>query len=115
MSLLALRVTLPPFRFWLFVDLASMDPVSMLLKGLAILACPAVILTVPESPFLALDPALILPVSTFPVSLVTLMLPPFLVLELELRSRVLMSPSASRAIAPPWVVRFVLTARLLAA
>jgi hypothetical protein len=61
--------------------------------------------------------ALILPVSTFPVSLVTVMLPPsaFLVLGLELSSRVVMSPLAFRAIAPPWVVRFVLTARLLAA
>jgi hypothetical protein len=64
---------------------------------------------------LALDPALILPVSTFPVSLVTVMLPPCGLLELELRSRVVMSPLAFRAIAPPWVVRFVLTAMLLAA
>ena len=80
----------------------------MLLEG-------AAILTFPVLPFLALDPALILPVSTFPVRLVTLMLPPEVVLELELSSRVLMSPLASRAIAPPWVVRSVLTARLLAA
>jgi hypothetical protein len=115
----------------------------MLLEGLAVLTSPAVILTVPESPFLPLDPALILRVSTFPVSLVTVMLPPFVVLELELRapvvmspfpltlvtvmlppfvvlelelrSRVLMSPLASRAIAPPFVVRFVLSAMLLAA
>jgi hypothetical protein len=87
----------------------------MLLEALSILTSPALILTSPESPFLALDPALILPVSTFPVSLVTVMLPPFVVLELELRSRVLMSALAFRAIAPPFVVRFVLTARLLAA
>jgi hypothetical protein len=65
MSLLALRVTVPPSPC---VDVASMDPVC-----------------------------------TFPVSLVTVMLPPsvFLVLELELRSRVLMSPLAFRSIAPP--------------
>ena len=87
----------------------------MLLEALSILTSPALILTSPESPFLALDPALILPVSTFPVSLVTVMLPPFVVLDLELRSRVLMSPLAFRSIAPPFVVRFVLTARLLAA
>ena len=82
MSLLALRVTAPPFPFLSSVDVASMDPVS-----------------------------------TFPVPLVTVMLPPevFLELELELRSPVLMSPLAFRAIAPPSVVRFVLTARLLAA
>ena len=86
----------------------------MLLEGPTNLTSPALILTSPESPFLSLDPALILPVSTFPVSLVTLMSPPSL-LELELRAPVVMSPLASRAIAPPWVVRFVLTARLLAA
>jgi hypothetical protein len=86
----------------------------MLLEGPTIPTSPALILTFPESPFLSLDPALILPVSTFPVSLVTLMLPPSL-LELELRSRVVMSPLAFRAIAPPFVVRFVLTAMLLAA
>ena len=55
------------------------------------------------------------PISTFPVTLVTVMLPPAVVLELELRSRVLMSPSAFRVIAPPWVVMFSLTARLLSA
>ena len=87
----------------------------MLLEGLAILASPALILTVPESPFLAIDPALILPVCTFPVTLVTLMLPPSVLLELELRSRVIMSPLACRAMRPPWVVRGVLTPRLLAA
>ena len=59
----------------------------MLLEGLAVLASPALILTSPELPFLALDPALILPVSTFPASLVTLMLPPSLVVELELRAQ----------------------------
>jgi hypothetical protein len=64
---------------------------------------------------LALDPASILRVSTFPVSLVTLMLPPSVLLELELRSPVVMSPLAFRSIAPPWVVRSVLTAMLLAA
>ena len=106
MSLPALRVTVPPSRS---VDVASMDPVLMLLEG------PAVIVTFPALPCLSLDPALILPVSTFPVTLVTVMLPPEVVLELESRSRVLMSPLACRAIAPPWVVRFVLTARLLAA
>jgi hypothetical protein len=58
---------------------------------------------------------LILPVSTFPVTLVTVMLPPKVVLELELSSRVLMSPLAFRPIAPPFVVRFVLTAMLLSA
>jgi hypothetical protein len=87
----------------------------MLLEGLAIPTSPAVILTFPELLLLLLDPALILPVSTFPVSLVTVMVPPEVVLELELRSPVLMSPLAFRAIAPPSVVRFVLTARLLAA
>jgi hypothetical protein len=88
----------------------------MLLEGLAIPASPASIVTFPESPF-PLPPALILPVSTFPVSLVTVMLPPsaFLELGLELRSPVVMSPLASRSIAPPWVVMFPLTARLLAA
>ena len=87
----------------------------MLLEGLAIPTSPALILTFPELLLLSLDPALILPVSTFPVTLVTVMLPPEVVLELELRSRVLMSALAFRAIAPPFVVRFVLTARLLAA
>jgi len=43
------------------------------------------------------------------------MVPPLVVLELESRSRVLMSPLAFRAIAPPSVVRSLLTARLLAA
>jgi len=63
-----------------------------------------------------LDPALISPVSTFPVTLVTVMVPPEVVLELELRSPVVMSPLvAFRAIAPPFVVRFVLTAMLLSA
>jgi hypothetical protein len=79
-----------------------------MLEGPIYLTSPAVILTFPESPFWAIDPALILPVSTFPVSLVTVMSPPSVVLELELRAPVVMSPSASRAIAPPWVVRFVL-------
>jgi hypothetical protein len=66
--------------------------------------------------FLALDPALILPVSTFPFSLVTVMLPPSVVLERELRAPVVMSPLvAFRVIAPPSVVRSVLTATLLAA
>jgi len=55
------------------------------------------------------------PISTFPVTLVTVMLPPAVVLELELRAPVVMSPLASRAIAPPLVVRFVPTARLLTA
>ena len=87
----------------------------MLLEDIAIPTSPAVILTFPELLLLSLDPALILPVSTFPVSLVTVMVPPEVVLELELRSRVLMSPLAFRAIAPPSVVRFVLTATLLAA
>jgi len=87
----------------------------MVLEGLAIPTSPALIVTFPESLLSALDPALILPVSTFPVTLVTVMLPPEVVLELELRSRVLMSPLAFRSIAPPFVVRFVLTARLLAA
>jgi len=88
----------------------------MLLESPTNLTSPALILTSPESPF-SLAPALILPVSTFPVSLVTVMLPPsaFLELGLELRSRVIMSPSASRAMRPPWVVRGVLTPRLLAA
>jgi hypothetical protein len=82
----------------------------MLLEG-------AAILTSPELPFWPLAPALILPVSTFPVSLVTVISPPsvFLELALELRSPVVMSPSAFRSIAPPSVVRFVLTAMLLAA
>jgi hypothetical protein len=93
-----------------------MDPVLMLLEGPTYLTSPAVILTFPESLLLALDPALILPVSTFPVTLVTVMLPPAVSLELESRWRVLMSPLvAFRVIAPPWVVRSVLTARLLAA
>jgi len=87
----------------------------MLLEGLAIPTSPALILTFPELLLLPLDPALISPVSTFPVSLVMVMVPPEVVLDLELRSRVLMSPSAFRAIAPPWVVMFSLTARLLAA
>jgi hypothetical protein len=39
----------------------------------------------------------------------------FLELELESRARVVISPLAFRAIAPPFVVRFVLTAMLLAA
>jgi len=90
------------------VDVAFIYPVLMLLEGPIYLTSPAVILTSPESPFLALDPALISPVSTFPVTLVTVMLPPSVVLELELRAPVVMSPLASRAIAPPWVVRFVL-------
>ena len=115
MLLLALRVTAPPSFPLSSVDVASMDPVLMLLEGPTIPTSPAVILTSPESPFLALDPALISPVSTFPVSLVTVMSPPSVVLELELRAPVVMSPLASRAIAPPWVVRFVLTASLLAA
>jgi len=74
-------------------------------------------LRVTAPPSLSSDVASMDPVSTFPVRLVTVMLPPevFLELELELRSRVLMSPLASRAIAPPFVVRFVLTAMLLAA
>ena len=93
MFLLALRVTLPPSPP---VDVASMDPVLMLLEGLAIPTSPALILTFPELPLLSLDPALILPVSTFPVTLVMVMVPPEVVLELELRSRVLMSPLASR-------------------
>jgi hypothetical protein len=113
MSLLALRVTLPPFPP--VVDVASMDPVLMLLEGPTYLTSPAVILTFPELLVLALDDALILPVSTFPASLVTVMLPPAVSLELESRSPVVMSPLASRAIAPPLVVRSVLTARLLAA
>jgi len=104
MSLLALRVTAPPFPP--VVDVASMDPVLML-EDPTYLTSPAVILTFPESPFWALDPALISPVSTFPVKLVTVMvmLPPAVVLELELRAPVVMSPLASRAIAPPFVVR----------
>jgi hypothetical protein len=113
MSLLALRVTAPPFPP--VVDVASMDPVLMLLEGPINLTSPALILTSPELLLLALDPALILPVSTFPVTLVTVMLPPAVVLELELRAPVLMSPLASRAIAPPSVVRSLLTAMLLAA
>ena len=87
----------------------------MVLEGLSVPTSPAVILTSPELPFWPLAPALISPVFTFPVSLVTVMLPPFVVLELELRSRVVMSPLAFRSIAPPSVVRSVLTARLLAA
>ncbi len=43
------------------------------------------------------------------------MVPPLVVLELELRSRVLMSPLAFMAIGPPSVVRFPVTPRLLAA
>ena len=88
----------------------------MLLEGPTNLTSPALILTSPESPF-SFAPALILPVSTFPVSLVTVMLPPsvFLELGLELRAPVVMSPLASKAMRPPWVVRGVLTARLLAA
>jgi hypothetical protein len=112
MSLLALRVTLPPFCS---VDVAFMDPVLMLLEGPTYLTSPAVILTFPELPFWAIDPALILPVSTFPVTLVTVMLPPAVRLELELISPVVMSRQAPRTIAPPLVVTSVLTARLLAA
>jgi len=113
MSLLALRVTAPPFPP--VVDVASMDPVLML-EGPTYLTSPAVILTFPESLVLALDPALILPVSTFPVTLVTVMVPPSVVLELELRAPVVMSPLvAFRVIAPPSVVRSVLTATFLAA
>jgi hypothetical protein len=97
------------------VDVAFMDPVLMLLEGPTYLTSPAVILTFPELLLLALDDALILPVSTFPASLVTVMLPPAVSLELESRSPVVMSPLASRAIAPPWVVMFPLPARLLAA
>ena len=92
-----------------------MNPVLMLLEGPTYLTSPAVILTSPELVFLALDPALISPVSTFPVTLVTVMLPPSVVLELELRSTVVMSPLATKAMGRPWVVRFVPTARLLAA
>ena len=80
----------------------------MLLEGAAILTSPALLLS--------LDPALILPVSTFPVRLVTVMLPPAVVSPWESRSTVRMSPLASRAIWPPWeLVRFPLTAMLLAA
>ena len=87
----------------------------MLLEGPTNLTSRALILTFPESLLLAIDPALISPVSTFPVSLVMVMVPPEVVLELELRAPVVMSPSAFSAIGPPWVVRFLLTARLLAA
>ncbi|MEG5062554.1 hypothetical protein QUB33_02910 [Microcoleus sp. B3-A4] len=81
----------------------------MLLEGAAILTFPALLV-------LSIDSALILPVSTFPVRLVTVMLPPAVVSEWESRSTVLISPLASRAIAPPWeLVRFPLTAMLLAA
>ena len=76
----------------------------MLLEGLAIPTSPALILTSPELLLFSLDPALILPVSTFPVTLVTVMLPPEVVLELESRSRVLMSPLACRAIAPALIL-----------
>jgi len=84
-----------------------MNPVLMLLESPTYLTSPALILTSPELVLLALDPALISPVSTFPVTLVTVMLPPEVLLELELRAPVVMSPLASRAIAPPWVVRFL--------
>ncbi len=86
-----------------------MNPVWMLLEGAAILTSPALL-------FLSIDPALILPVSTFPVRLVTVMLPPAVVSEWESRPTVRMSPLASMAIGPPWeLVRFPLTATVLAA
>lgn len=75
----------------------------------------AAILTSPALLVLSLEPALILPVSTFPVRLVTVMLPPAAVVELELRARVLMSPLACRTIAPCVLVRLPLAARVLAA
>lgn len=81
----------------------------MLLEGAAILTSPALL-------FLSFELALRLPVSTFPVLLVTVMLPPAVVSDWESISTVLISPLASRAIAPPWeLVRFPLTAMLLAA
>ena len=51
-----------------------MNPVLMLLDGAAILMFPLLL-------FLSIDPALILPVSTLPVRLVTVMLPPAVVAE----------------------------------
>jgi len=53
---------------------------------------------------LSIEPALILPVSTFPVRLVTVMLPPAAVAECESRARVRMSPLASRTIAPALIL-----------
>ena len=80
----------------------------MLLEGAAMLTFPALLV-------LSIDPALIFPVSTFPVRLVMVMLPPAVVAEYESRLRVRMSALASRAIEPPWeLVRFPLAAMLLA-
>jgi hypothetical protein len=80
----------------------------MLLEGAAISTSPALL-------FLSIDPVLIFPVSTFPVRLVTVMLPPAVVAEEESRPRVRMSALASRAIGPPWeLVRFPLAAMLFA-
>ena len=77
-------------------------------------------LTSPALRVLSLEPVLMLPVSTFPVRLVTLILPPAAVVELASRAAVLMSPLASSPIDPRIELlgvlrRFPLAAMLLAA
>jgi hypothetical protein len=66
-------------------------------------------------PFLSLEEALILPVCTVPVRLVTVILPPLLSVEWESRLPLRMSPLAFRSIGPAWELVRLPVVRLLAA
>ena len=65
--------------------------------------------------FLSIDEALMLPICTVPVRLVTVILPPSLSVEWESRLPVRMSPLASSLIGPAWELVKLPLVRLLAA